>query len=84
LSGEKTRSLVIKVKRLSLGVEKEEQIRIGNMLYCQVGSLLMKYLGIPISDTSVGIHAFDGMVEKMNKLQYWKGKKICLLEADIS
>ena len=59
----------------------EDQIRVANMLNCQVGGgLPMTYLVIPISDGHVGISGFGKMVDKMRrKLHAWKGKNMTLL-----
>ena len=40
---------------LVLRVEKEEQIRVPNMLNYQVGILPLTYLGIPMSDGHLGL-----------------------------
>ncbi|RLN34680.1 putative retroelement [Panicum miliaceum] len=48
-----------------------------NKLNCKLGSLPMKYLGIPVSDAHLGTTAFGGLFEKMNKrLEPWKGKHL--------
>jgi hypothetical protein len=41
--------------------------RIANMLSCSMGSLPMKYLGIPLSDTKLGMRAFVDLVQKVTK-----------------
>ena len=62
---------------IAFGVSSEEQNRIANMLNCKVGSLPMTYMGLPISDSNLGVHSFEGIVEKMRKkLQAWKGKNL--------
>jgi len=62
---------------IAFGVSSEEQNRIANMLNCKVGSLPMTYMGLPISDSNLGVHSFEGIVEKMRKkLQPWKGKNL--------
>jgi hypothetical protein len=46
-----------------------------NMLNCKLGSWLMKYLGILVSNSRLGVAAFLGIKEKMRKrLDPWKGK----------
>jgi hypothetical protein len=51
------------------------QIRIANMLNCQLGSLPMEYLGIPVSDKKLGKGAFVRVPEKISKrIPPWKGK----------
>uniref|UniRef100_K3XP59 Uncharacterized protein n=1 Tax=Setaria italica TaxID=4555 RepID=K3XP59_SETIT len=49
-----------------------------NMLNCKLGTLPMKYLGIPISDYHlIGMAAFASIFEKMRKrLDPWKGKNL--------
>jgi hypothetical protein len=49
------------------GVEDVENIRIANMLNCQLGSLPIKYLGIKISDCKLGKAAFCELQEKIAK-----------------
>jgi len=62
---------------IAFGVSSEEQNRIANMLNCKVGSLPMTYMGLPISDSNLGVYSFEGIVEKMRKkLQPWKGKNL--------
>jgi len=62
---------------IAFGVSSEEQNMIANMLNCKVGSLPMTYLGLPISDSNLGVYSFEGIVEKMRKkLQPWKGKNL--------
>jgi hypothetical protein len=57
------------------GMEDEEQARVANMLNCQVGSLPMVYLGIPVSDKKLGKGVFIGVIEKIAKrVPPWKGK----------
>jgi hypothetical protein len=62
---------------VALGVDKQTEENIANMLNCKVGQLPMKYLGFPISDKRLGTGAFSGVVEKMrHRLQPWKGKNL--------
>ena len=57
------------------GVAESRQTTIANMLNCKLGTLPLKYLGLPIHDRVLHSSAFEGMVEKMKgKLQPWKGK----------
>jgi hypothetical protein len=55
------------------GVEKETETNIVKALNCTTRSLPMKYLGFPISDRKLKMEAFGGVVDKMKKLQPWKG-----------
>jgi hypothetical protein len=57
------------------GMGQKEQWRIANMLNCQLGVLPMKYLGMPISDGSLGMVAFNCLVKKVaNRIPPWKGR----------
>jgi hypothetical protein len=57
------------------GYSQEEKERKANMLNCRLGELPMKYLGIPVSDSVLGMGAFQGILNKMIKrLDPWKGK----------
>jgi hypothetical protein len=57
------------------GMDEERQIRIANMLNCQLGSLPMEYLGIRVSDKKLGKGAFVRVPEKISKMiPPWKGK----------
>jgi hypothetical protein len=48
-----------------------------NMLNCTLGSLPLKYLGIPISDGHLNSSEFSSIFEKMEKrLDPWKGKHL--------
>jgi hypothetical protein len=49
------------------GMGEMDNRRIGNMLNCTMGALPMKYLGIPLSDTKLGMGAFAGVPEKIDK-----------------
>jgi hypothetical protein len=51
------------------GMPQLEKERKANMLNCVLGSLPMKYLGIPVSDVHLGMGAFSPILQKMtNKL----------------
>jgi hypothetical protein len=57
------------------GMDELDSRRIANMLNCTMGSLPMKYLGIPLSDMKLGMGAFAGVAEKIAKrVPPWKGK----------
>jgi hypothetical protein len=57
------------------GFNQEDKERKANMLNCRLGELPIKYLGIPISNTVLGMGAFQGVLNKMIKrLDPWKGK----------
>jgi hypothetical protein len=57
------------------GMDEERQIRIANMLNCQLGALPMVYLGKPVSDKKLGMGAFVRVTEKISKrVPPWKGK----------
>jgi hypothetical protein len=49
------------------GMEEEEKVKITNMLNCRLGEMTLKYLGIPISDTKLGMDAFAGISEHVAK-----------------
>lgn len=56
-----------------LGVDKEEEIRIANMLNCKVGTMPFTYLGLPMHCEKVGMKDFRLIIQKMEKrLQTWK------------
>jgi hypothetical protein len=56
------------------GVDQHEKERMANMLNCILGSLPLKYLGIPISDGHLNSSEFLPILEKMEKrLDPWKG-----------
>jgi hypothetical protein len=64
-----------KSKAYFFGMDELDSRRIANMLNCTMGSLPMKYLGIPLTDMKLGMGAFDGVVEKIAKrVPPWKGK----------
>jgi hypothetical protein len=64
-----------KSEALAFGMDEEESRRVANLLNCQLGELPMKYLGIPLNDSSLGMGAFSGMVDKVAKrIPPWKGK----------
>jgi hypothetical protein len=45
------------------------------MLNCKLGEIPLKYLGIPISDSKLGMGAFTAMVDKVAKrVPPWRGK----------
>lgn len=55
-------------------VDTDTQDWVANALNCQVGSLPMKYLGLPISDRMLGASAFEYLGAKLRKkFQPWKG-----------
>lgn len=58
------------------GAQQGEDRLFANMLNCELGSLPMKYLGIPIIDSQkLRMAAFNPIVLKMmNRLDPWKGK----------
>jgi hypothetical protein len=56
-----------KSEAIFFGMEEEEQVRIANMLNCKVGSLPMRYLGIPLSDVKLGKVALAEIPEKVSK-----------------
>lgn len=59
------------------GVEDEVESSIANALNCNVGSLAMIYLGLPISDRVLGAGAFNFLGAKLRKrLQPWKDKNM--------
>jgi hypothetical protein len=57
------------------GKEDGERIRIANMLNYKLGELPMKYLGMPISGTTLGMSALEKVAEKISRrMPPWKGK----------
>lgn len=59
------------------GGSQQEKENMANMLNCSLGSLPLKYLGIPISNSHMGMGAFSPIIQKMiNRLDPWKGKHI--------
>ena len=59
----------------TFGLHDDEAENIANMLNCRVGQMPMRYLGLPISASHLGVGSFKPMVDKMRKkLQPWKGK----------
>jgi hypothetical protein len=57
------------------GMDEERQMRVANMLNCQLGALPMVYLGIPVSNKKLSKGAFVGVTEKISKrIPPWKGK----------
>lgn len=56
-----------------LGVGKEEELRIANMLNCKVGDMPFTYLGLPMHTERVGMKEFRPIIQKVEKgLQSWK------------
>lgn len=54
-----------------------EQQGVANWLNCKIGSLPMIYLGIPVSDSHLGVNALDCVPGKMRKrLRPWKGRNL--------
>lgn len=49
---------------VTFGYEDEQQQEIANSLNCRVGQLQMTNMGFPISDKSLGMNAFNRVVEK--------------------
>ena len=59
------------------GGSQQEKENMANMINCSLGSLPLKYLGIPISDSHLAMGAFSPIIQKMiNRLDPWKGKHI--------
>jgi hypothetical protein len=56
-----------KNEAFTFGMDEEASRRVANMLNCQLGELPMKYLGIPLNDSSLGMGAFSGVVDKVAK-----------------
>jgi hypothetical protein len=50
-----------------LGVDQQEKERMANMPNCMLGSLSMRYLGIPILHTHLMSSIFNPILEKMKK-----------------
>jgi hypothetical protein len=64
-----------KSEAYTFGMEEEDSIRIANMLNCKLGVMPMTYLGITLSDSSLGMGALMGIYEKVDKrVPPWKGK----------
>lgn len=60
------------------GVTHEEKYDMANKLNCVLGELLLKYLGILLSDRYLSMKHFDSIItDKMRKRSDpWKGKHI--------
>jgi hypothetical protein len=56
-----------KCEAYCFGMNGSDSWRIANMLNCSRGSLPMKYLGIPLSDTKLGMCVFADLVRKVAK-----------------
>jgi hypothetical protein len=60
---------------LLFGYSQADKERKANMINGKLGELLVKYLGIPISNKVLGTGAFQGIINRMLKrLDPWKGK----------
>jgi hypothetical protein len=57
-----------KSKAFTFDMEEVESRRVTNMLNCQLGELPIKYLGILLSDSSLGMGAFSRVVDKVAKI----------------
>ena len=51
----------------AFGVDRQEKEKLANMLNCRLGDWPIKYLGIPISDSKLGVSAFSELLNKMRK-----------------
>lgn len=61
----------------AFGFSQEEKEELANMLNYRLGELPLRYLGIPISDSHLGLNAFEEVYNKMRKrLDLWKGKNL--------
>ena len=61
----------------TFGLHSDEAQNIANMLNYRVGQMPIRYLGLPISASHLGVGSFKPMVDRMrNKLQPWKGKHL--------
>lgn len=56
------------------GFSQEEKEREANMLNCRLGALPIKYIGIPVLDSFLGIPAFKGPEKMLKRSDPWKGK----------
>jgi hypothetical protein len=57
------------------GMDEHDSRRIANMMNCKLGELPITYLGIPMSDTKLGMNAFVNLSKKISKrVPPWKGK----------
>jgi hypothetical protein len=68
-----------KSKTYVFEMEEEKKVKISNMLNCRLGEMPLKYLGVPIFDTKVGMGAFAGSIEKVAKRVPHGRGRICLL-----
>jgi hypothetical protein len=65
------------------GKGEEDTIKISNILNYKLGEMPMKYLGITLSDSNLGMSALVGMVKKVAKrVPPRKGKQVIWWEAD--
>lgn len=61
----------------TVGLDEGETDRVAKMLNCNIGSLPLIYLGIPVSDKHLGIQVMKKVPEKIRKrLQPWKGNNL--------
>jgi len=56
------------------GFSQEEKEREANMLNYRLGALPIKYIGIPVLDSFLGIPAFKGLEKMLKRSDPWKGK----------
>lgn len=64
-----------KSEAIVTGGDLEEQLRGTHMMNCKLGSIPLKYLGMPISYRLLSIVDFDPMVEKVaGRVEPWQGK----------
>jgi hypothetical protein len=64
-----------KTEAYIFGMDEDNKRRISNMLNCHLGELPLRYLGIPISDSKLGMGALAEVPEKIAKrIPPWKGK----------
>jgi hypothetical protein len=54
---------------------EDESRRVADSLNCQIGELPMKYLGIPLDNSKLGMIAFHEMVDKVVKKSFPIGGK---------
>lgn len=57
------------------GGDLKSQLRVAHMMNCELGSIPIKYLGMPISARALSIMEFDLVVGKVaDRVEPWQGK----------
>lgn len=67
-----------------VGAEEGESKRVADLFNCQVGSLPIKYLGLPVSDKKLTATDLRSPVNKIEKRLATGNVTTCLMEGDLS